>query len=93
MRSMAAWPAYPIPVKATVDDLVHKTRADVARHGGVVWIGRRGRQARQLRRVQAASRADAYQAHYFAGESGAHVLTVGPIGPSPRAIAWWGTAG
>ncbi len=93
MRGMAAYPAYRVSVRASVDDLAAKTRADVASHGGVVLVGRRGRQSRQLRRVHAAVR-DGYRTHYFSADAGPHLLTVEAVEAAPsRAIGWWGTAG
>jgi hypothetical protein len=94
---MATYPAYPIPVAWTVDDLIAKTRAAVAEHGGVVWVGRRGRQARQACRLQAAARAEGYPTQYFRDEAGPQILSVFAGGPgpvySPRVIGWWGAAG
>jgi len=91
MRRMAAYPAYSIPAGVKVDYLLGKTRADVAEHGGVVWVGNRGRQARQARRLQAAARADGYPTEYRTGAAGQQILIVhSPGREPPRADGWWG---
>jgi cell division septation protein DedD len=81
--------AYRISTTAPVPDLARKTRAALARHGAVMWFGRPS-QARQLRRLQAALRADGYPAHYRTDGANLHLLEVGPVGPTRRAVAWWG---
>jgi hypothetical protein len=85
---MSAAAVFPISTDLSIADLARRTAADVARHGTVVLVGRRS-QARQLRRVQAALRADGYAPHYFS-DGAQHLLTVEPPGPSSRALAWWG---
>jgi hypothetical protein len=86
-------PAHRISTSLPIGDQARKARSDVARHGVSVWVGRRS-QARKLRQLQAVLRGDGYQAHDFIVTDGpsSHVLTVEPLGPSRRAIAWWGPA-
>jgi hypothetical protein len=78
-----------VSTMASVDDLARKTRADVAEHGVVVLLGQRA-QARKLRRLQAALRADGYQARYLSDGSAEHVLVVTAPGQEmPRVTGWW----
>jgi hypothetical protein len=88
---MSAAAAFPIPARVPIAELARRTAADVERHGAVVLVGGR-KQARQLRRVQAALRAAGYCPHYFT-DGARHLLTVEPPGPSSRALAWWGLSG
>jgi hypothetical protein len=90
-RRARAYPVYHVSVKAAVADLVAKSRADVATHGGLVLIGRRGRQTTKLRRLMAALRTNGYSAHYRT-DGALHLLEVGPFGPQPRTVGWWGMA-
>ena len=82
--------AYPVNTALPVASLARKTRADVARHGGVVLVGRPS-QARQLRRLRGELRAAGYEARYWSDGAARHVLTVGRE-PS-RVAGWWGAAG
>ena len=75
--------------RAAPDNLVLETQAGVARHGTVVLLGRRP-QARQLRRLQAALRADGYTAHYFTDETQHQLVVVGAGQDMPRVVGWWG---
>jgi len=77
-----------VSTTASVGDLARKTRADVAEHGAVTLLAQRA-QARKLRRLQAALRADGYETHYVSDDS-QHVLTVTAHGQEiPRVTGWW----
>jgi hypothetical protein len=87
---MATAASFDISTTVPPAEQARRITADVDRYGAVVLVGRRA-QARQLRRVLAALRADGLQTHYFSDNAaGRHLLTVEPPGPTVRALSWWG---